>query len=48
MEKPGAALGVDNHDLQKDLANLTQFIEAMADGAATCRRDAVGRSTYGS
>jgi len=39
MEKPGAALGVDNHDLQKDLANVTQFIEAKGTGDGAWRGD---------
>ena len=28
MEKAGAALGVDNHAVKKDLANFKEFIEA--------------------
>ena len=34
MEKAGAALGVDNHAIKKDLANFKEFIEAKgtADG----------------
>ena len=28
MEKAGAALGVDNHAIKKDLANFKEFIEA--------------------
>ena len=34
MEKVGAALGVDNHAIKKDLANFKEFIEAKgtADG----------------
>ena len=43
LEKPGATLGVDNHDLQKDLANLTQFIEAKGTGDGGWRGDVQAR-----
>ena len=39
LEKPGAALGVDNHDLLKDLANLTQCIGSKGTGDGAWRGD---------
>ena len=39
MEKVGAALGVDNHAIKKDLANFKEFIEAKGTAEGGWRGD---------
>ena len=39
MEKAGAALGVDNHAIKKDLANFKEFIEAKGTAGGGWRGD---------
>ena len=39
MEKAGAALGVDNHAVKKDLANFKEFIEAKGTAGGGWRGD---------